>query len=242
LNSRSRQALAVLATAAAILLVGSGGTATPQDRIVIHGPAGGTHLRLEATGSGLSIEGPMADALLGCHFVAGHHAATCPLADVGSIEIDTGPADDKVTVLTPLPVPLTAYLGGGSDKLIGNDESDTCYPQGSDRNRCVGGGGDDVCIAAPVNTDCVGGPGDDFCRTASGSDGCWGGPGQDTCYMGEGEDGCHGEGGDDLLYGGPANDQLYGGSGFDRCDGKPGAGRVRECEAGAGGERTAGRR
>ena len=106
-------------------------------------------------------------------------------------------------MLDPLPVPLTAYLGSGSDKLIGNAEADTCYPQGTRRNRCIGGPGDDICISAPVNTDCVGGAGDDYCRVRDGSDGCWGGPGRDVCVMGSGHDGCHGEGGADRLYGGP---------------------------------------
>ncbi len=145
-----------------------------------------------------------------------------------------GPSDDKVEVLDPLPVPLTAYLGAGSDKLIGNAEPDTCYPQGTRRNRCIGGGGDDVCISAPVNTDCVGGAGNDYCRVRDGSDGCWGGPGRDICIMGAGHDGCHGEGGADRLYGGPASDQLYGGRGSDYCDGGPGIGYSHACESGPG--------
>ena len=31
-------------------------------------------------------------------------------------------------------------------EVIGNDEPDTCYSEGSRRNRCVGGGGNDVCV------------------------------------------------------------------------------------------------
>jgi RTX calcium-binding nonapeptide repeat (4 copies) len=219
---------------AALLLTLGGETASPLGRIVIDGPDSGTHLRLEASGRSLTVFGPVAGEPAGCHFAQGRRTAVCPLGGVGSIEVDMGPADDKVEVLTPLPVPLTAYLGSGSDKLIGSAEADTCYPQGSVRNRCIGGGGNDVCISAPVNTDCVGGPGDDYCRTGEGSDGCWGGPGRDVCYMGEGHDGCHGEGGDDRLFGGPSSDQLYGGGGFDHCDGDPGVGRSRECETGPG--------
>jgi len=131
-----------------------------------------------------------------------------------------------------LPVPLTAYLGAGSDKLIGNAEADTCYPQQTPRNRCIGGGGKDACISGPVNTDCVGEGGDDFCQTRSGSDGCWGGPGNDICLMGRGEDGCHGEEGADRLYGGEGADRLYGGPGFDRCDGGLQRGHSAECETG----------
>ena len=196
-------------------------TAVPEGQIVIRGAASGTHLRLSVSGSQLVVTGPM-DEASGCSLVR-QHAATCPLTGVGSIEVDTGPADDKVEVLGRLPVALTAYLGSGSDKLIGGGEPDVCYPQGTPRNRCIGEGGDDVCVSAPVNTDCVGGAGDDYCRTGEGSDGCWGGPGQDVCTMGAGEDGCHGEGG---------FDRLYGGEGDDFCDGGPQRGRSRECETG----------
>lgn len=197
---------------------------------MIRGAESGTHLKLSLSGSNLIVNGPMADAGEGCSFIRAHAEASCPLAGAGSIEIDTGPADDKITVFDRLPVPLTAYLGNGSDKLIGNGEPDTCYPQGTPRNRCIGEGGNDVCISAPINTDCVGGTGDDYCRTSAGSDGCWGGPGNDICLMGDGEDGCHGEGGNDRLYGGPGGDQLYGGDGFDLCVGEPGLGKARECE------------
>jgi len=224
-----RRALAILAAAALFLLIAAS-SATPEGRIVIRGAESGTHLRLSVSGSNLLVTGPMADATEGCSFTRGRGAATCPLRDVGGIEIDTGPSDDKVSVLDRLPVPLTVYLGAGSDKLVGNGEPDTCYPQGTPRNRCIGEGGDDVCISAPINTDCVGGPGDDYCKTSDGSDGCWGGPGNDICLMGGGEDGCHGEGGNDRLYGGAHGDQLYGGDGTDYCDGEPGLGKARECE------------
>ena len=224
-----RRALASLAAAALLLLIAAS-SATPESRIVIHGAESGTHLRLSVSGSNLIVNGPMAGATEGCRFIRGHGEASCPLAGAGSIEIDTGPANDKVTVLDRLPLPLTAYLGYGSDKLVGNAEPDTCYPQGTPRNRCIGEGGDDICISAPINTDCVGGGGDDYCKTSDGSDGCWGGPGDDICLMGDGEDGCHGEGGDDRLYGGPGGDQLYGGDGSDLCVGEPGRGKAHECE------------
>ena len=225
-----RRLTTILATAAALSLA-LASTATPEGHIVIRGVPTGTHLRLSMSGSELSVTGPM-EAVTGCRFARGHGAATCPLANIGSIEVDTGPAEDKVEVLERLPLPLVAYLGAGSDKMIGNGERDTCYPQGTDRNRCIGEGGNDICISAPVNTDCVGGPGDDYCKTGSGSDGCWGGPGQDVCLMGDGQDGCHGEEGDDRLYGGGGSDQLYGGSGSDYCDGGPTSGQSQECEAG----------
>jgi Ca2+-binding RTX toxin-like protein len=224
-----RRALAAFAVAALLLLVAAG-NATTEGRIVIHGAETGTHLRLSVSGGDLVVTGPMAEATEGCELGAGNGVATCPLSDAGQIEVDTGPGNDKVEVLNKLPVPLIAYLGAGSDKLIGNGEPDSCHPQGTPRNRCIGEGGNDVCVAAPVNTDCVGGPGNDYCRTGDGSDGCWGGPGNDYCSMGAGQDGCHGEAGDDRLYGGPGGDQLYGGEGSDFCDGEEGLGKTRECE------------
>jgi len=219
----------VLGVAALLLLV-TAGTAVTDGRIVIHGAEAGTHLRLSVSGGDLIVTGPMAAATEGCNLAPGKGAATCPLSNVGQVEVDTGPNEDKVEVLDKLPVPLIAYLGAGSDKLIGNGEPDSCHPQGTPRNRCIGNGGNDICVSGPVNTDCVGGPGNDVCKTGDGSDGCWGGPGDDYCSMGAGEDGCHGEAGNDRLYGGPGDDQLYGGPGNDYCDPEGGGGQTHECE------------
>jgi Ca2+-binding RTX toxin-like protein len=226
-----RRLLLTLALAAAALLA-TAGSAIPQSRIAIQGLSSGAHLQLSLSDTELIVTGPLEAITDGCRFSREEGGATCSLADVGAVEVTTGPANDKVEVLSPLPVPLTAYLGDGSDKLIGNAEPDICYPQGTHRNRCIGEGGDDVCISGPVNTDCVGGPGNDYCKTSSGSDGCWGGPGRDVCLMGAGQDGCHGESGNDRLYGGSGSDQLYGGGGSDLCDGEPGIGRSHECETG----------
>jgi len=228
------RASTILAAATALFLLLAAGPVSSQSRIVIRGAATGTHLRLDVRGGNLTVEGQMAESSLGCRRTQGHRVATCPLDDVGAVEVDASSAEDKVEVLSRLPVPLTVYLGSGSDKMIGNGEPDTCYPEGTARNRCIGGGGNDVCISGPVNTDCVGGPGDDYCEADDGSDGCWGGPGRDVCYMGAGQDGCHGEGGNDRLFGGQGADQLYGGPGEDYCDGGPGVGRSHECEAGPG--------
>lgn len=223
------------ALAAALLLTLCCANATPQGRIVVHGAASGSTLRLSVQGSRVLVKGAMSRSRpAGCHFVHGRRMAVCGLRDVGGIEVDMGPNGDFVEVEDKLPVPLTARLGGGSDKFIGNGEPDTCYSEGARRNRCVGGAGDDICITGNQNSDCVGGAGNDYCQTGAGSDGCWGGPGNDICRMGPGHDGCHGEGGLDQLYGGPSSDQLYGGEGYDRCDGLPGWGRSHECEAGPG--------
>ena len=205
--------------------------AAPNGQIIVRGANSGSHLRLTVSGRNIVVRGYLAPARRsGCRY--GRGRAVCPLAGVSTITVRMGPANDKVEVKEKLPIPLTVHLGKGSDKFIGNGERDTCYPEGSRRNRCIGGGGRDVCITGPRNSDCVGGPGDDLCIHSTGSDGCWGGPGDDVCRMGPGRDGCHGGPGNDHLYGGPDPDQLYGGPGRDYCDGGPGWGKSHTCERG----------
>ncbi len=209
--------------------------ASSESVLVLHGSQGTSHPRFSVEGSDLVLGRSQ-----GMHYPSGsgcrntHPGFRCPLGAYGRVEIVMGPSDDKVEIDSPMPVPVTVHLGGGSDKFIGNDEPDTCYSEGAKRNRCYGGGGNDVCITGNRNSDCVGGPGDDYCRHGDGSDGCWGGPGDDVCVMGAGQDGCHGGPGDDRLYGGPGADQLYGGPGNDYCDGGPGVGRSHGCERGPG--------
>lgn len=231
----ARGTATVVALAAALVLTLGCANATPQGRIVVHGAASGSTLRLNMQGSHLLVHGWMSrSSPAGCSFAHGRSLAVCNLRDVGGLEVDMGPNGDFVEVEDRLPVPLTVRLGDGSDKFIGNGEPDTCYSEGARRNRCIGGGGDDICITGNQNSDCVGDAGDDYCQTGAGSDGCWGGAGDDVCRMGPGQDGCHGEGGRDQLYGGPSSDQLYGGGGYDRCDGLPGWGKSHECENGPG--------
>lgn len=223
----------LLVALAALALLVAPTAASPAGQIVIYGSQSGSHLTLTTRGGKIVVEGNMAQAKPhGCRFTNGHRVAVCRAAGAAAIELQMGPSGDFVEVADRLPIPLTAYLGSGSDKFIGNGERDTCYSQGSRRNRCIGGAGNDVCITGQKNSDCVGGSGNDFCRTGSGSDGCWGGPGNDVCIMGPGEDGCHGEGGNDRLFGGPDPDQLYGGPGSNYCDGLPGVGRSHGCGAG----------
>jgi Ca2+-binding RTX toxin-like protein len=228
----ARAALLLAAVAAFLLSLGCS-TASPLGQIVAQGARSGSHLTLAVRDDSVVISGYMARTRpVGCRFKRHRMLAVCPLAGVGSMELDMGPSGDFVEVADPLPVPLTIHLGAGSDKFVGNGERDICYPEGSRRNRCVGGAGDDVCVTGPNNSDCVGGPGNDYCEAGGGSDGCWGGPGRDVCRMGAGHDGCHGGGGNDRLFGGPSSDQLYGGAGRDYCDGGPGTGRSHGCEAG----------
>ena len=262
-SGRTGTILIAAVAAAATLLVPAAQTVSGEGQIVIRGADSGSHLRLTLNGNNLVIDGYMTpEEPVGCRFTKPRTDAVCPLAGVGSILIEMGPEGDKVEVLDLMPVPVTAYLGQGSDKFIGNREPDTCYPQGARRNRCYGGGGDDICITGPRNSDCVGDGGDDYCKHSTGSDGCWGDffpkaedpkqgrAGNDICIMGPGKDGCHGGPGDDVLYEGGDGGKLYGqrgddrlfegrgkgklfgGAGRDFCDGGPGVGKSHKCEAG----------
>jgi hypothetical protein len=229
--SPGRRVLAGVIAAVALLVAPA--VATPAGQIVIHGARSGSTLTLSTKGGRIVVKGNLAHrAPRGCHFTRGHRLAVCRAAGNSAIEVQMGPSGDFVEVAERLPFPLTIHLGDGSDKFIGNGERDSCFPEGARRNRCVGGGGNDICITGPRNSDCVGGPGNDYCKTRTGSDGCWGGPGNDVCRMGPGQDGCHGEAGNDRLYGGAQPDQLYGGPGFDYCDGGPGWGKSHTCNAG----------
>ncbi|HET8814353.1 MAG TPA: hypothetical protein VFM51_05285 [Solirubrobacterales bacterium] len=224
--------LVALALAALVLLVTAPTAATPAGRIVVYGSQAGSTLTLTTKNGRIVVKGKMArHHPRGCRFTRGHRVAVCTRR-ASSIEIQMGPSGDFVRVAERLPIPLTVYLGPGSDKFIGNGERDICFPGGARRNRCVGGPNNDVCITGPRNSDCVGGAGNDYCRHGTGSDGCWGGPGNDICLMGPGQDGCHGGPGNDRLYGGPQPDQLYGGRGHDYCNGGPGWGKSHTCDAG----------
>ncbi|MEK6277948.1 MAG: hypothetical protein AABM29_08050 [Actinomycetota bacterium] len=203
--------------------------------LLIEGKPSGNHvrIRMSANGKRFSIQGNVRGS--GPHRCKKRHHGTllrCPARGVTAVVVDLGGAGDRLEILESLPVPVTGRMGPGSDKMIGAGESDFCYPGGARRNRCIGGGGDDVCITGPRNSDCVGGPGNDYCEASTGSDGCWGGPGRDICKMGPGHDGCHGEGGNDHLFGGSSSDKLYGGAGNDYCDGGRGVGRSYTCERG----------
>jgi len=219
---------------AAVALLALPSAAAPVSKIVIFGSHDGSTLRLHPRGHNkIVVKGNFAHHHpRGCHFTRGHRKAVCSTRGVGVIEVKMGPKGDKVKVTKSLPLPLVVHLGRGSDKFIGKGERDICFSEGSRRNRCIGGGNNDVCITGNRNSDCVGGRGNDFCHHGAGSDGCWGGGGSDICIMGPGQDGCHGGAGNDRLYGGRAADQLYGGGGFDYCNGQRGWGRSHSCNAG----------
>ena len=215
-----RLALAAAVVTVALLVVPT--IASPESQVVIRGAEHSSHLRLTVSGNDLLVHGYMYPGQqIGCRYAEDAAHVVCPLDGVGSVEVDMGPGNDKVDVLDPLPIPLTVYLGDGSDGFHGNNESDTCYSQGAKKNRCVTGAGDDVCITGQRNSDCFMGAGNDICMHGAGSDACWGDAGNDVCYMGPGMDGCHGGPGDDRLYGGGNSDRLFGGPGNDFCEGGP---------------------
>jgi hypothetical protein len=219
--------LAVLALLVAPTVANTAG------QIVVYGAESGSHLTLSTKGKRIVVKGFQAAAHpRGCWLAPNRMKSVCKVRGADRIEVIMGPSGDFVEVADRMPFPLTVHLGNGSDKFIGNGERDTCFPGGARRNRCIGRGGNDVCVTGDRNSDCVGGRGNDFCRHGNGSDGCWGGPGNDVCVMGPGQDGCHGEGGNDRLYGGRNPDQLYGGPGFDYCDGQQGWGKSHTCDAG----------
>lgn len=222
---------AVALVVIAVLAMSTG--ATPDRKIVIYGAKSGSTLTLHKKHGKIVVKGRMAHRRpRGCHFKRGHRVAVCRPRNKRVIEIKMGPRGDLVRIAEKMPRPVVVYLGGGSDKFVGNAERDTCFPGGARRNRCVGRGNNDICITGPRNSDCVGGGGNDFCRHGTGSDGCWGGRGRDICIMGPGQDGCHGGPGNDRLYGGPQPDQLYGGRGYDYCNGQRGWGKSHNCNTG----------
>jgi hypothetical protein len=234
---KTRLGLIALLAAIAALLLPAARTATGENEIVVRGADSGSHLQLRSDGSRIFVNGYMSpEQPAGCGFTQYRTAAVCPASGAGSILIEMGSSGDKVEILNPMPLPVTAYLGQGSDKFVGNAEPDTCYPQGARRNRCYGGAGNDICITGPRNSDCVGDGGDDYARHSTGSDGCWGDfafgadapakddpmqgtPGNDVCLMGPGKDGAHGGPGDDRLYEGSGSGKLYGQAGNDRLKG-----------------------
>lgn len=217
----------------ALALFTSSTMASPASGVVIHGPeASSSHLQLTVSGEDLIVNGTFeSEEQTGCEITHGHNALSCPLSGVNQVEVNMGSSIDKVEVLDPLPVPLVTHLGDGSDKFVGSDEADTCYPEGDTNNSCDGAGGNDTCIIESETTKCIGGSGNDVCKANAGGDACYGGPGNDVCNMGPGEGKCLGEAGNDRLYGesgsdhlagGPGNDYVYGESDSDKLYGEAG--------------------
>src|SRR3954454_13587085 len=111
-----RLLMLVAATVAACLAMA--GSAAPAGTIVIRGADSGSTLRLSVRGNHLQVKGLLArGGQEGCR-VLRRTKATCSLRGAGSVELRMGSSGDMVEVLDRLPVPLTAYLGGGSDKIV----------------------------------------------------------------------------------------------------------------------------
>src|SRR4051794_23177053 len=106
------------ATLTAALMATSVAAVSGAGQIVIRGADSGSHLHLKVSGDTLVVHGYMASqAPDGCRFTQFRTDAVCSLAGVDSIQIVMGPSGDKIEVDDALPVPLTTYLGRGSDKL-----------------------------------------------------------------------------------------------------------------------------
>ena len=97
--------------------------ASSEGVLVLHGSHASSHPRFSVKGSDLVLHKRQ-----GMHYPGGsgcrntHPGFRCSLGPYGRVEIIMGPSDDKVEIDSPMPVPVTARLGGGSDKFIGNDE------------------------------------------------------------------------------------------------------------------------
>src|SRR5215203_2073926 len=106
---------------AVVALLAAPTVATPAGKIVIYGAHSGSTLTLSTKGGKIVVKGNMARRHPeGCHFTKGHRRAVCSARHASSIEIQMGPSGDFVRVAERMPIPLTAYLGNGSDKFIGN--------------------------------------------------------------------------------------------------------------------------
>ena len=111
-----RRSLAVVIVALVSLIAPTAATAAGQ--IVIFGAESGSHMTLSTSGGKLEVEGLMANqAPQGCRFTEGRHKAVCDLAGADRVELQMGNSGDFVEVASPLPVPLTAHLGGGSGQV-----------------------------------------------------------------------------------------------------------------------------
>ena len=171
--------VAGLATLAALLLAPT--AAVPEGKIVIDCPGFSSHLRISVSNGNVLVNGQMTDNPEGCTITEGHRAAVCPIAGAaGSKSTWAEPAtSSKCATRCRSRSPSTSATARTSSSATTSRTPAT--PKGSRRNRCIGDGGDDVCITGAQNSDCVGGAGNDYCRTSAGSDGCWGGPGDDVC-------------------------------------------------------------
>src|SRR5215207_7620237 len=111
----------VVAVLAVLALLAVPTVATPAGQIVIYGADSGSTLTLSTQGGRIVVKGNMSRRHQpGCRFTRGHRVAVCSTRNASSIEIQMGPSGDFVRVAERMPLPVTVYLGAGSDKFIGN--------------------------------------------------------------------------------------------------------------------------
>ncbi|MCA9085087.1 MAG: hypothetical protein KDA81_13580, partial [Planctomycetaceae bacterium] len=160
-----------------------------NDRVVIS-PAGRNRIRVQ-----LIIPGMLRQQLL------------LAASELGSITMDLGAGNDRVSVSSRISVPIEINAGAGNDNIISG--------------------------SGPAIID--GGEGNDRIRTGNAHDqvtDLWGnnsiqsGGGNDTIIVGEGNDYVNGGLGHDIISGGGGNDRLVGHSGHDILIGGEGADRV----------------
>ncbi len=146
-----RRALPALATAALVLAVAGSSAARrpawrnrhPRRRLGLAPAAHCQRLRALVNGH-LTAEGPS-----GCQPTHGYGAASCRLAEACSVVIEMGSSNDKIEVARSAAgaahrLPRLWVGQADRQRRVGH-----LLSAGHPRNRCIGNGGDDVCISGP---------------------------------------------------------------------------------------------
>src|SRR5947207_2720061 len=155
--------------------------------------------------------------------IDGKVAGTVAIADVDSVEIDSGGGDDKITFnVSNKDLWVDVYAGDGNDTIIGGAGDDDLSGEGGD-DSIVGGGGDDFIWGDEGNDTIDGGKGNDEIYADDGNDSIEGGEGDDSIYAGRGDDEVSGDEGDDDISGGWGNDDIDGDGGDDDISGGKGS-------------------
>lgn len=118
-----------------------------------------------------------------------------------------------------------ALMGGGSDRVLGND-LDNWIRGGGGADRLNGGDGADTLEGGEGSDRLYGGQADDVLIGDLGGDRLYGQGGNDQISGGAGDDRLYGSVGDDVLQGGADDDRLDGGAGQDTLDGGDGRDRI----------------
>jgi Ca2+-binding RTX toxin-like protein len=164
-------------------------------------------------------------------------SASCPLALVSSITVNTDGGNDAINQTTSLPSTLIG--GAGNDTITGGPGNDV-FPDDPGSDTLVGGGGRDAVdyskATTPVAVSLDGQPGDgtqgENDNVGADIEVVLGGIANDVLTGNDSDNEIDGNAGDDTLTGGAGNDKLDGGAGNDSESG--GAGD--DSEAGGDGD------